>query len=327
MEYRLKSNSIEKSCKQCNTVFTGLKRAEFCSEKCRHAARLQKKNYGILGVDYIECPVCKSHVRQITVKHAKMHGFKDAHDMQQQLNLAAITCSEVKQGNSGKNNPAYNHGGKFSKFSKNFIHGYDEEWHANLKEINKKNRKENPELYPNTLQYWINKANGDEPLGQQMYYQHQAKNLAFFVKKYGEEEGTKRHKEKTEKWIKSFKKQNFSKISQQLFDELVKRLSSTAYVYYATFDRPDMQEYVNKEYRLELGESYVLPDFIDTASKKIIEFDGEYSHGLKKANPEREALRDNRIIDAGYSILHISEVEYKKDKQKVIDKCIHFLTQ
>jgi len=33
------------------------------------------------------------------------------------------------------------------------------------------------------------------------------------------------------------------------------------------------------------------------------------------------------IKDNGYEVLHISEYEYKTDKQKVINKCLDFLTK
>jgi very-short-patch-repair endonuclease len=305
----------------------GLPRATCCSEKCRANKRLLKKNAGIKHVDYIECPICKSHVKQITSKHAKMHGYIDATDMQQQLSMRAITCSSVKDNNSGDKNPAYDHKGKYSKFSKSFIHGYDKGWHDNLIELNKKNREAHPEAYPNHINYWINKCDGDIVKGTEAYRLYQTRDINFFINKYGEKEGLARHTAKTAKWIKSCKHQNFSKISQELFNELIKHLPVIDNIYYATFDRIDMKEYKNKEYRLPLADSYILPDFIDLISKKIIEFDGEYWHGATKANPAREARRDMLINANGYTVLHISEVDYKKNKEETIAKCMNFLIQ
>ena len=46
-----------------------------------------------------------------------------------------------------------------------------------------------------------------------------------------------------------------------------------------------------------------------------------------RANPEREKIRDDRIADAGYKILHVFEYEYKQNKDKVLQECINFLTQ
>jgi very-short-patch-repair endonuclease len=71
----------------------------------------------------------------------------------------------------------------------------------------------------------------------------------------------------------------------------------------------------------------ILPDFIDLAKRKIIEFDGTYYHRLTPENSLREEKRDKMINESGYEVLHISEIEYKNNKQKIIDKCIAFLNK
>jgi len=88
-----------------------------------------------------------------------------------------------------------------------------------------------------------------------------------------------------------------------------------------------MSTYKNKEYVLELDNTYVRPDFICLTRKKIIEFDGDYWHSPVRANPEREKMRDHRIANAGYKIFHVFEYEYKQNKDKVLQECINFLTQ
>jgi hypothetical protein len=74
--------------------------------------------------------------------------------------------------------------------------------------------------------------------------------------------------------MKSFKKCNFSKISQELFHSIPKELFND--VYFATYEREDKVDYINKEYVLPVGETFVRPDFIDLVTNKIIEFDGDY---------------------------------------------------
>lgn len=45
-----------------------------------------------------------------------------------------------------------------------------------------------------------------------------------------------------------------------------------------------------------------------------------------RGNKEREDIRDSILENNNYSILHITESDYKNDKQGTIDKCIIFLT-
>lgn len=318
---------IDRVCEHCGIGFKGSLRARFCSDLCCANARLAKKNAGIEGVDYIKCPVCSSHVKQITVKHARTHGFKTTKEFKAHFNLAEVTCSKTKETNQGANNPGYQHGGKFSAWSVNFKNGYDANRHAAKNKQMSEQRKANPELYKSDLRYWLAEHNGDEVLAKAAYKLFQTRDLNFFVTKYGIEDGKKRHAAKTEKWMKSFKKTNFSMISQTLFDAIILQLDDLSSVYYATFQREDMSHYVNKEYILKVESTHVRPDFMLLDKKKIIEFDGDYWHSPAVANPARELLRDTRIKNEGYEILHITEREYKLDKQKVINECIAFLTK
>jgi hypothetical protein len=318
-----------KFCQHCDKDISETKNArKFCSTECNIKFRLAHVNSGIDGVDYITCPICDRRVKQISHKHAKMHGFASPSDMRNTLGIIT-TCSSKCEKHSGENNPGYKHGGKFSKLSKAFIHGYDGEWHGQFKENNKEHRKKHPEKYMSNIEYWINQTGGDLQKARDMYKLSQTRDLSYFVNKYGEDEGRKRHLSKIEKWINSFKKQNFSKISQELFDGIIsscKALDLTQ-VYYATFDREDKIGYANKEYRLKLDSSYILPDFIYLISKRIIEFDGSYWHSSQVANPEKERVRDLRIKEAGYEVLHVSETHFKQNKEQVIQECINFLTK
>ena len=50
-----------------------------------------------------------------------------------------------------------------------------------------------------------------------------------------------------------------------------------------------------------------------------------YWHSAKKANPLREALRDEKIKSAGYQVLHINEKDFNINKNKEVEKCLTFL--
>lgn len=320
-----KKRNIGKTCIQCNIDISNQPIVKkFCSEECMIKHRLAKVNKGIPGIDYIVCPLCFRHVKQISNAHAKMHGFVSPTEMAKTLEIET-TCQALKDKVTGENNPGFNHQGKYSKFSKNFIHGYDKEWHNNHNEQNKLNRKKHPERYINNLEYWMEKANSIEE-AKELHKKFQTRDLAFFIDKYGEELGKQKHLTKTEKWLKSYKKSNFSKVSQELFNHIIESCQlDHEHIYFATFDREDMREYKNKEHRLKLDNMIILPDFIDLNTKRIIEFDGTYWHEIR--NQEKEIARNEQIKNAGYDVLYVREQDYYNNKNKVIQECIYFLTK
>ena len=258
-----------------------------------------------------------------------MHGFASQKELIGKFLLESSQCQSKRDKVSGSNNPGYQHGGKFSKFSKNFINGYDEEWHESHIADIKQNRKDNPEKWKTNIEYWLVLNDGDDIKAKEDYLNFQRRDKNYFVTKYGEDEGEIRWKGKIEKWMNSYTKTNYSKISQELFNgilDAVPELDKDE-VYFATFERDNMTAYQNKEYVLKTETSFVRPDFCLFKSKKIIEFDGDYWHSEAVANPEREKKRDLAISKQGYQILHVKEHEYNKDKNKVIQECINFLKQ
>lgn len=312
----------------CDINFISVRKAKCCSERCRQILRINNKNTGVEGYDYISCPVCDQRVKQITIKHAKTHGYRTANEMKKDLNLDYVTCQKVKDNNSGNNNPAYQHNGKFSKFSKNFIHGYDKEWHTEWATRHSEFRNNNKELFKTNIEYWLDQCDGDIEQAQQEYTKFQTRDLDYFVNKHGEEEGHNKHRQKIERWINSIPCINFSVVSQLLFDEIMEKYKyNPEDIYYATYDRKDMALYENKEFRLKTDTSFVMPDFIDLGKKKIIEFDGDYWHSESKVNPQREYNREQAIIKKGYTIKHVREQDYKQNKEKVIQECLDFLNK
>lgn len=310
----------ENACEICDTIFESIRKSACCSERCRQIHRSNKK---LENQDHIVCPVCKQKVKQITIRHAKSHGYSTIDQMKKSLNMASITCESVKELVRGKNNPGYQHGGRFSKLSKNFIHGYDAEWVKERAKEHSKFRKDNKELFKTNIEYWQAQYPDNMEKAEQEYKKFQIRDLDYFVNKYGEEEGKERHKIKTQKWIKNMPNLNFSMISQELFNTIMQSYEGD--VYYATYPRTEMKDYKNKEYRLQVQDTYVLPDFIDLHNNKIIEFDGDYWHSESKVNPVREKERENKIKKQGYEIFRVREQDYNKDKEKVIQKCLNFL--
>lgn len=149
--------------------------------------------------------------------------------------------------------------------------------------------------------------------------------LEGFIKRHGEKEGLIKWKERQEKWMKSYKKSNFSKISQEVFWVLSENIDDLSNIYFAELDENKNKDDSgrNHEYNLDLGDSFIKPDFIK--DNKIIEFDGDYWHGEARGNQQRDKERDEKLISLGYKILRVRERDWKQDKESVIKECMEFL--
>ena len=305
---------------------------QYCSSRCYTVRRRQEevKLFGDReGIDYIVCPICNTRMRQISHAHAKMHGFSSPSAMKESLGIET-TCQSTRDNLTGENNPAYNHGGKYSPWSKNFIKGYDQERHLahNKKLSDLMNDPEYRKNFPFLLEYWLVVTNGNEEEAKLLYTKSQTRDLDWFIEKHGPEYGPIRHRHKIEEWMKNFKKVNYSMVSQVLFDEIMDRLPDECktQVFYATHNlSPDAVPGTNNEYRLSTVKSFVRPDFIMLDKKKVIEFDGTYWHSPERYDPEKEERRDADIQEMGYDILHIAEYDFKHYRDGVIQKCVDFI--
>jgi very-short-patch-repair endonuclease len=71
----------------------------------------------------------------------------------------------------------------------------------------------------------------------------------------------------------------------------------------------------------KLNKNLYYLDFI--CKNKVIEFDGTYYHTDK----EKDFAKDEFLKLKGYQVLRIPELEYYKDKNKILKQCINFLNQ
>lgn len=194
-----------------------------------------------------------------------------------------------------------------------------------------KKRRNNPELYQDVnstqIAYWIKKGYSEEESKLKISNRQKTFSLEKCIEKYGEENGKKRWMNRQLQWFNNNKKSNFSKISQELFWKIYKCIDLTECdVYFATLkDNIKDISGKNNEYKLELIDSIISPDFFIKNKNKIIEFDGTYYHRNTPENKKREGIRDKNILDCGYELLHIKEYDYKQNKEKVIQECIDFI--
>ena len=163
--------------------------------------------------------------------------------------------------------------------------------------------------------------------------------LDWFIQKYGESEGKQKYDERIRNISKTsyFKKynqtnkNNWSKISQELFWELHKRVNKIYnQIYFAE---------LNHEYGCETNKNF---DFVIIDNKKIIEFNGDQWHANPQIYEESEIPlkflnktakecwdEDEKKIEKaknnGYTVKIVWESEYIKNKERIVLECLDFI--
>jgi uncharacterized C2H2 Zn-finger protein len=280
----------------------------------------------------VECKICGLLSHDLTSHVLRIHKmdiseYKKLHGEIRSVKFLQAQSDKIK----GEKNPAFNHGGKFSPLSKNFIY-YDED---SKKEIIEKisNSNKNGGNNSTTLIYWINKGYTEYQAKEQLRKRQLTFSLEICIEKHGKDEGEKIWVQRQEKWIDSVKKtrkNGFSKISQILFWDIYYNIEKKENIYFAELGEDKEKDISgkNNEYKLKLNNRVILPDFLDTNNKKIIEFDGTYWHGekiIKNSNKLRDSERDKLAIENGFLVFRVKEEEYRKNPSKVLQECLEFL--
>lgn len=233
-------------------------------------------------------------------------------------------------------NPYTGHGSELSPWSKDFksYQGMDDNEKRKMirQRVFCKDREDFDELKKNcncTLEYYMNKGMSEEEAKVALKERQSTFSLKKCIEKYGEEEGTKRFKERQEKWMSNLPKSNYSQISQKLFWAIYNQLPDNLKndCKFATNDNGIKNDHVNKEYMFELPDSYAKLDFYIPSLKCWIEFDGDYWHGEKRGNQERDKKREEAIKKAMPSIKlkRVSERDFKKNPESIISECVEWI--
>lgn len=233
-------------------------------------------------------------------------------------------------------NPYTGHGSELSPWSKDFkaYQGMDDNEKRKMirQRVFCKDREDFDELKKNhncTLEYYMNKGMSEEEAKAALKERQSTFSLKKCIEKYGEEEGTKRFKERQEKWMNNLPKSNYSQISQKLFWAIYNQLSDKLKndCRFATNDNGIKNDHVNKEYMFELPDSYAKLDFYIPSLKCWIEFDGDYWHGEKRGNQERDKNREEAIKKAMPSIKlkRVSERDFKAAPELIISECVEWI--
>ena len=353
-EYQLKKNRQDGStaiCPNCGKDYISKGRKKFCCEEC---SVIYKSKTLLEGTDALTCQICgfKTHRLDIHIRTKHDNKIDEYCELFKvtKYNLISPSAHEnISKGQKRLFEEGRGHGftsesnpsnskdcknGRNSPYSMNF-RGYDGmSDDEKMEEINKLKikslqNKENNNNNPLTLEYYIKRGMTKEEAETVLKERQTTFTLEKCIDRYGEEEGRKKYSERQERWQKNFKKTNYSMISQDLFWKIYNQIGDYfGDVYFATKHpktNKNENDNHNYEYVLKLNETSIRPDFYIPKLKKVIEFDGDYWHGEKRGNQERDRLRDNMLIETGNSIIHIKERDYKKDPEKVIQECLNYL--
>lgn len=183
------------------------------------------------------------------------------------------------------------------------------------------------QLNPVHIEYWLNKGFTKEQAFEKVKERQTTFNLEICIKKYGEVEGLKRWKLRQEKWNKNFKKRNYSTISQEVFWTIYNKIEDNIRpkMFFAqNFTNTKDESGKNHEYCIETDSSYCKLDFYIPELKYCIEFDGDYWHGEKKGNLNRDNAREFEIKKKtpDITIIHIKERDYKANKEQTVNMLV-----
>jgi hypothetical protein len=139
----------------------------------------------------------------------------------------------------------------------------------------------------------------------------------YYIDKYGIDDGEIKYKELLISKISNFK-DNYSKISQDLFWEIYGRLLNEyrkkCYFYELNYE--------HSFYVWENNMTLIQVDF--KMGDKIIEFDGDYWHS-KEDQIKKDIMRDDFLNKKGYLVKRIKECDYRSNKEIIINECLEFL--
>lgn len=332
-----------KVCPNCGKVFEPKSnRTIFCCNDCTEIYESKKKFKNDEGV--IICKECgmmgNNLLKHIRAKHGSVEDYCEKHHCTRNdliskkshnnLSERQKTLMEkgIIKGFTSENNPSKGEdckNGRNSPYSLNF-RGYvglsNKEKQLKINDLmNKKIESTNENCNnPKRIEYYLSRGYSQYQSEQMLKESQQTFSLDKCIEKYGEEDGKKRWQNRQEQWLKNYPKNNYSKISQTLFDDIMKNIKCLYNeVYYAT---------LNEEYTLKTKNKVYKLDFYIKDNKKVIEFDGDYWHDQNKpGNKSRDEQKTNDILEYGLKLLRVKERDYRKNPEKILQECLDFLKE
>ena len=328
-------------CNYCSEEYLGVWNSASCPKiSCKKEHRRRwyfKKDYGYEATegvylkDYIKCKICDSTVYDsISTIHLKMHKIT-LDQYKEKFPGEPTTPLKKSERISGSLNPGFNHGGKFSPFSENFIGCKDSAEKAKQKaKLSKENN-----VKPKTLE-WAKKRGMTEQQYKD-FIDNNSYSRKSLVKKYGEEEGNRKRDEMTKKWQNTLK----SKSKDEQLSIIKKRTAHLSSKEKSRTSKPEngvadffsniLKEEPQRQVRFvdEKNSKVYYVDFL-FPEKIIVEFNGDYFHAnpkiytkdskiLRKKASEiwlRDKNKKDFFESSGYVYYVVWESDWKKNKEE-----------
>lgn len=214
-------------CFVCSTHFKKVKPSTFMCDDCKvQGIQYCKKHHYIHGMfgystclqcdvekshkkfqekepitDYVECKFCGLQSGDLATHYQKVHGL----DKSQYADLPVKKGSTIEN-MKGENNPGYNHGGRLSPMSKNFVKYQDKDEKdvegsiLGICEKSTKSRKDNASNNT-TLDYYLAKGMTLEEAKNALSERQVTFSLDKCIERHGEEKGLEVWKRRQEKWM------------------------------------------------------------------------------------------------------------------------------
>lgn len=343
----------KKYCLNCENQINNPKSSSlYCCEKCR------KEYYNKQEIlesrkdpeGKTECRICGFMSPCVGIHVVQKHKIS-LDDYKKEYNLETKDCYSEKYLNNlsenikGDKNPFYQHGGKYSPFSKKFIHYSDESSDEKIKEIFnkvKQTKKDHPENISTRIEYWLAKGYDIETAKEKLYDRQNTFSLDACIKKLGIEQGTLKFNQRQEKWqntLNSKSEEEKARINKLKISKGFSISKAEKYI----FDQLKNDFDIEQQFTLfDENRSYIY-DIVDIKKKKIIEYNGDFWHAnpniysenfVNKRNKktakniwEQDSIKLNIAKSHGYEVMVIWEQEYNLNKKEIINKCKEFLNE
>jgi hypothetical protein len=220
---------VKKTCDYCGNEFSGHHNTKFCSPECRLNHKRKYENEYFLraslvkypdGTDpyiFVECAICGLRSPDISGHVNKLHNITNE---EYKLKYGKTKSQQLIDSVCGEKNPGYNHNGKFSPFSKNFINYESDEKIEQLVAKAAKSRVDNNND-TTKIEYYLSRGYSQEDAEIALSKRQSTFSLEKCIEKYGEIEGKKIWLERQSAW------QNTLKSKPQEEIDRINRLKST----------------------------------------------------------------------------------------------------
>ena len=307
-----------------------IKKLQTNSEELLNNPELQE------GYHYLVCKICGFAVKELA-QHLLAHDTNMKNYREEFGKDLPSKPQYYRDKMKGKNNPAYNHGGKFSPFSKKFIKGdISKETFKKAHETIKKNGG-----YNSTIDYYLNKGYSEEEATKLLSERQSTFSLEKCIEKHGEEKGKKVWQKRQDKWQNNLKSKPIEEQRRINKLKIFKNggMPSKPELEIQEFLKENNIKFKAQEMILvENTSRYIKPDFI--VGNKIVEFFGTYWHASKnKYNANDIVYRKKKASDIwkqdeervtylknlGYDVLIVWEDDFKNNKKKTLNNIKNFL--